>query len=491
MKRPCSAGVAFALALLLSACGDSDEKKLRAELKAWTGTPFAENGASSKGISNAGLTRVLFHDALGWDIPATRDAQYHIGKLVERGALKAGDLVFFQGPGFFASRSVGIFLGHDEVAIATRKSGVSVVKLTDPPWNTLYNTARHIARDSTSGAPTFNVAKYGSNTGGLLREIAKAWSGTLYLDNGTTFDGIGNFEYVRAIYEGIYDTELDGAPATWAKMGESVKRDDLQPGDIILYQAVGMAGAFGRLHAGMYIGGGEFTHCVKGSAVTTSKLDDPRWKTAFRAARRIDHDELTRQQVARAEARAAGAAARAGRAVGRAGGAGGAVGAVGAVAVGSSSPTKTRPGAPLPSTAASGAPDSRAPASELERRLREITEEWRGTPYKLGGETKAGVDCSAFARAVFQQARSVALPRTAAEQERLGKKVERASLVTGDLVFFRTQGMGPFFKSRHVGIYLGGGEFAQSSGSKGVTISRLDNYYWNRKYEGARRIEAN
>ena len=69
----------------------------------------------------------------------------------------------------------------------------------------------------------------------------------------------------------------------------------------------------------------------------------------------------------------------------------------------------------------------------------------------------------------------------------LGAKIDRQSLVAGDLIFFRTQGMGPLFKSRHVGVYLGGGEFAQSSGSKGVNIARLDNYYWNKKYEGARR----
>ena len=52
------------------------------------------------------------------------------------------------------------------------------------------------------------------------------------------------------------------------------------------------------------------------------------------------------------------------------------------------------------------------------------------------------------------------LPRTAEEQERLGPKSIVESLETGDLVFFRTKGMGPLFKARHVGIYLGGGEFA-------------------------------
>ena len=126
-----------------------------------------------------------------------------------------------------------------------------------------------------------------------------------------------------------------------------------------------------------------------------------------------------------------------------------------------------------------------------ERKLRAATEKWRGTPYKLGGEGKGGIGCSAFSRTIYKEALAVALPRTAAEQELLGTKVDRSKLVSGDLVFFRTQGMGPFFKSRHVGVYLGDGEFAQASGSHGVTTSRLDDYYWNKKFEGARHVAAN
>jgi probable lipoprotein NlpC len=461
----------------------SDEDKLRAEIKTWVGNPFAENGTTHNGISNAGLVQQVFHNALGWDIPATRDAQYHTGKLVvDRKSLKPGDLVFLQGQGFgpFRIRFVSIYLGQDEIGIATKGAGVEVVKLTDPRWTAMYETARHIPRDS-AGAPAFDVAKYGSNKAALLREIAKAWSGTLYLDNGTTFDGIGNFEYVRAIYEGINDQELEGTPATWQKMGTPVKKEDLQPGDIILYQAVGLAGMLNRLHAGMYIGGGEFTHCVKGSAVTTSKLDDPRWKTAFRFARRMDPAELAKAHETAAEAKALAAETKA-RAVKDT-----------RMAV-KATPAKTavkEPTEPLPVVAAAPPSALGAPLSDTERKLRTSTETWRGTPYKLGGTSKSGVDCSAFTRAVYKEALAKDLPRTAAEQETLGAPVQRQNLATGDLVFFRTQGMGPFFKSRHVGVYLGGGEFAQASGSHGVVISRLDEYYWNKKYVAARRLSVN
>lgn len=462
---------------MLAACSGSDEARLRTELKTWAGTPYAERGTTRKGISNAAFVREVFHNAIGVDVPPTRDEQYRTGKLVERGALRPGDIVFLEGQGFgpFRSHSVAIFVGHDEMAIATKEAGVTVVRLTEPRWSAMYETARHIPRDSAeAAAPALDAAKYGANRGALLRDIAKAWTGTLYRDNGTTFDGIGNFEYVRAIYEAINDQELEGTPATWVKMGSAVKREDLQPGDIILYQAVGLSAIFGRLHAGMYVGNGEFTHCVKGAAVTISKLDDPRWKTAFRSARRIDQTELaalheTRPERVVADARSAATAS---------------------ATIGKATPAPTIPAikatplVPMP-PAALGAPES-----ETERRLRSVTESWRGTPYKLGGNGKSGIDCSAFSRVVYKDGLAIDLPRTAAEQELLGTPIARQNLRAGDLVFFRTQGMGPFFKSRHVGVYLGGGEFGQSSGSKGVTVSRLDSYYWNKKYVAARRLTA-
>lgn len=440
-------------ALVAGACGKSNGAKLRTEFETWKGTPYAEHGTTRTGISNAAFVREMFHNSFAMDIPATADEQYHTGKLVvERKDLKPGDLVFFETGSFlFKTRSVAIYMGNDEVAIARREThGVALVKLDAAPYNTTYKTARHINTDPKAGPPVFDAAKYGNNRAGLLRDIAVAWTGTLYLDNGTTFDGIGNYEYVKAVYEGLYDAELEGTPAQWSRMGQAVKKDALEPGDIILYQAVGIGGAFGRQHAGIYIGDGEFTHCVKGQAVTISKLDDPRWARAFRAARRIDPDMQAKLRIAKGI-------------------------------------KQTLPSAPA---AVPVADVSNRTFTDTEKKLRAATAAWRGTPYKIGGTTKAGVDCSAFVRAAYKEALDVDLPRTSAEQELLGANIERAKLQSGDLVFFRTQGMGPFFKSRHVGVYLGGGEFAQSSGSHGVTISRLDDYYWNKKYHGARRLLA-
>ena len=473
------------------------EESLRSEVATWKGVPYVDGGTDHKGADQPGFVSAVFKAVFGVAIPETEEEQVRTGKLVERGSLAPGDLVFLNGKGFgpFRPQLVAIYLGHDEIAIDQKTTGVSTIKLTDPQWSTQYKTARRISPGPKAGAPTFNAASYGSNRGALLRDIAKAWSGTLYLQGGTTFDGIGNDEFVREVYGAIYETDLDGTPKDWATLGAAVPRDKLEPGDIILYQAVGIGSMFNQKHAGMYIGDGEFVHSVKGSAVTISRLDDPRWANAFRDARRIDPDAI---EAARADRAAKAEAAAAARASAKPGAKPAAKPAPKPnVPPPATQPTPApvveappEPGPPPIATPAATAPTipAAAGASDRERKLDEAIQPWIGTPYRLGGTTKSGVDCSAFVGAVYLAAFDVKLPRSAEEQEQLGTVVKREDLEVGDLVFFRTQGMGPVFKSRHVGIYIGHGQFAQASGRKGVTVTDLDNDYWRKKYESARRL---
>ena len=109
-----------------------------------------------------------------------------------------------------------------------------------------------------------------------------------------------------------------------------------------------------------------------------------------------------------------------------------------------------------------------------------------GVDYRFGGETpEGGVDCSGLVRYVFQQVTGVTLPRTAKELSRLGSNVASSDLAPGDLVFFNTRRL-PF---SHVGIYLGDNRFihAPSTGSE-VEISRLSENYWQKHFNGARRL---
>lgn len=112
-----------------------------------------------------------------------------------------------------------------------------------------------------------------------------------------------------------------------------------------------------------------------------------------------------------------------------------------------------------------------------------------GTPYKFGGkDPEKGVDCSGLVRHVYKDANGVDLPHNARRMSQSGAPVAKDELKPGDLVFFNTLKR-PF---SHVGIYKGNGEFvhASSGRAKEVTVSRLDEPYWSKRFNGARRIPA-
>ena len=106
-----------------------------------------------------------------------------------------------------------------------------------------------------------------------------------------------------------------------------------------------------------------------------------------------------------------------------------------------------------------------------------------GVPYKFGGTTPAGFDCSGYIRYVFQKI-GFDMPRQADEQYTVGKKVEKNNLQPGDLVFFETYEPG----ISHSGIYIGDGQFISATSSSGVAVADIDDSYWGPRYVGAKRV---
>lgn len=115
--------------------------------------------------------------------------------------------------------------------------------------------------------------------------------------------------------------------------------------------------------------------------------------------------------------------------------------------------------------------------------LIQTAKQYIGVPYKFGGVTPQGFDCSGYVQFVFAK-HGAQLPRTADVQYRTGKAIHRRQLIPGDLVFFTTYAPG----ASHNGIYIGKDQFIHASSSKGVMISRLDESYWKPRYLGARRV---
>ncbi|WP_019519600.1 C40 family peptidase [Faucicola boevrei] len=107
-----------------------------------------------------------------------------------------------------------------------------------------------------------------------------------------------------------------------------------------------------------------------------------------------------------------------------------------------------------------------------------------GTPYRFGGTTPSGFDCSGFMQYVFKNA-GISLPRTSRDMATVGKQVSRDALQVGDMVFFAHSGS----RISHVGMYVGDGKFIHSpSTGKTVEITSLNSKYWAGRYITARRV---
>jgi cell wall-associated NlpC family hydrolase len=136
--------------------------------------------------------------------------------------------------------------------------------------------------------------------------------------------------------------------------------------------------------------------------------------------------------------------------------------------------------APVASSSGGGASVSTGPAPPpTHSSVVAIAEQYLGVPYRWGGASPSGFDCSGLVMYVFAQV-GVSLPHSSYAQYGMGSPVSRDQLQPGDLVFF--DGLG------HVGIYVGGGQFIHAPHTGDVVrISSLSGWY-SSSYVGARRI---
>lgn len=117
-------------------------------------------------------------------------------------------------------------------------------------------------------------------------------------------------------------------------------------------------------------------------------------------------------------------------------------------------------------------------------KLMQAAEPYLGVRYRFGGTTTKGIDCSGFTRAVYEKL-NLKLPRNSKEQAQLGSPVSRENLKAGDLVFFDIRRRGVI---SHVGIYVGKNTIVHASRHSGVTLSSLDEDYYDKYYYSARRV---
>jgi len=117
--------------------------------------------------------------------------------------------------------------------------------------------------------------------------------------------------------------------------------------------------------------------------------------------------------------------------------------------------------------------------------LNDQLQHWRGAPYRYGGMSRGGVDCSGFVLMTFRDKFDLQLPRETRMQAEIGTQIDKGDLLPGDLVFFKR---GSGVSGLHVGIYDTDNQFIHASTSRGVMRSSLDNVYWRKNFWQARRI---
>lgn len=119
-------------------------------------------------------------------------------------------------------------------------------------------------------------------------------------------------------------------------------------------------------------------------------------------------------------------------------------------------------------------------------KLYQFVYDWIGTPYRLGGVSKNGVDCSGFAFELYNKVFSTLIGNNSRNIFSMVNPINKEQLKEGDLVFFKIGSR----SISHVGVYIGNNKFAHASSSKGVMISDLDESYWRRYYYKGGRLLA-
>ncbi len=124
-----------------------------------------------------------------------------------------------------------------------------------------------------------------------------------------------------------------------------------------------------------------------------------------------------------------------------------------------------------------------------EQQFEKRAKEYLGVPYRRGGTSQKGLDCSGFVRMLYNRLFDIELPHNSRELYQSSKlrKTSASGMQPGDLLFFSNKKKK---RINHVGVYLSDGRFIHASTSQGIMVSRLDDQYWIRRFAGSKRHTA-
>ena len=122
---------------------------------------------------------------------------------------------------------------------------------------------------------------------------------------------------------------------------------------------------------------------------------------------------------------------------------------------------------------------------DIVENIKKEIQKFYGAPYKWGGDSPRGTDCSGMIKTIYKNAANIALPHNAQQIYENSKSIRKMDLLFGDLVFFSSSGR----RATHMGLYVTNDYFLHASSSRGVVLSKLSDSYYKNQFIGARRIE--
>ncbi|MCP3031594.1 NlpC/P60 family protein [Halobacillus sp. A1] len=253
----------------------SKDNSLVNEAYNYLGVPYLFGGDTPHGIDCSGFTRLVFDQAEDIYLPRTTDQQWEVGQDVEMDDIKPGDVVFFSDTYREGISHNGIYIGDGRFIHASSTQGVTLSYLSSPYWE-----------EKFTGVKRFDDLHLPEEE--AVVSAASQFIGEVPYQNGgsTPEDGFDTTGFIQYIYKQAKGIELPHNAAAQWEVGEEVAKEDLQPGDLVFFQA-------NYLNPAIYAGNDQVVHVTPSQGVTVTNFKTSGfWGPKYHGAKRLVPEDI-------------------------------------------------------------------------------------------------------------------------------------------------------------------------------------------------------
>ncbi|WP_254434107.1 C40 family peptidase [Halobacillus sp. Marseille-Q1614] len=235
----------------------------------YIGVPYVFGGETPDGFDCSGLIQYVFEKVSGIYLPRTTDQQWEAGEEVPMEDIKPGDVLFFSDTYREGISHNGIYIGGGQFIHASRTQEVTTSYVSAAYW-----------QEKFTGIKRFTDLKITSDHP-LVAEAARYIQEVPYESGGTTRSGFDTAGFIQYVFKDAEGIELPRYVDEQWEVGENVEKEDLQPGDVVFFEA-------DFLNPAIYAGKGQVIHVTPDDGVTGTYLEaDNYWATKYYGAKRI------------------------------------------------------------------------------------------------------------------------------------------------------------------------------------------------------------